>query len=141
MRLLFLDDERARHRHVQEATKGSDAQVTCVWDPEEAIKEIERGEFDLIMLDHDLGASRKGKEVSGVHVCQRIVELHPRNAGALFVIHSLNPPGAANMVRCLSRAGFRASHVPYAWLMLERSEEGWKINTAKYRAWKSKVTP
>src|SRR5678816_3455055 len=78
MRILFLDDDRNRHDFFREEVVDSWDEVDYVWDAKECIAHLENGgpssvdenglpkefkPYDLVCLDHDLGARHYVKEI------------------------------------------------------------------------------
>ena len=128
MRILFLDDNKERHKAFQQRAIG--CIVDYAWDADEAMTLLGSGkEYDLIMLDHDLGGpeaegfllddGKDGRTVAGF-----IAEQHPKHEKATIVVHSLNDAGGMIMISVLRNKGFIAHRVPFAWRMFEKTENG-----------------
>lgn len=129
-RILFLDDNHHRH-DVMVKNIGSGADLTRVFTARQAIYQIVRNRFDLIMLDHDLNDATNGQlvgdEQDGRFVCRTVAELFRieqendldfmcLTADTPVIIHSLNPAGAKSMESILKSAGMHTVHqIPFAW--------------------------
>lgn len=111
MKILFLDDMEIRHKTFAKKFKGND--ITFVKTAKEAIDVLSKDlEWDLICLDHDLGNRifiSSNDENSGYQVAKF---LEDKNLKCEIVIHSCNPIGAKNMMRCLPQADYK----PIFWL-------------------------
>lgn len=107
MKILFLDDDKDRHRKFRERTIG--CVVTFVFTYEEAIAALDAHVFDEAHLDHDLsemaaaGFPAHG-ERSGTDVAEHIAGMSPANRPKRIVIHSLNVNGSRRMESILRRA-------------------------------------
>ncbi|NKI33901.1 hypothetical protein HFP89_01820 [Wenzhouxiangella sp. XN79A] len=92
--------------------------------------------FAGILLDHDLDQSvamALEQQLSGLQVVERLVHRVDRDVPIL--IHSVNPPGARRMARCLLDHGFDVTRIPFdaltrarlrRWLEVVREE--WEAN-------------
>jgi CheY-like chemotaxis protein len=104
-RILFLDDNKERHRAVKPHFLHDEAYTTS-----DAIALLQKHNYDIVFLDHDL----EGKEMlapandllteykaeeTGFTVVKWIVANKP--VIPLIVVHSLNPAGAESMVSLL----------------------------------------
>ena len=87
---LFLDDER-------DTPPGF---VRVFW-PHEAIAVLERGDVELISLDHDLGDDARG---TGYDVLRWIEEAVVTSGfePPRIAIHSANPPARERMLRAIA---------------------------------------
>ncbi len=112
MRVLFLDDNDKRIALARENFKDDDLFV--VKSADECIELLGVNEsigkdFDLVMLDHDLGGESNGwgagSEKTGMDVVNWIVENKP--SIKRVVVHSWNPV-ATYMVDKLWRHGYKA---------------------------------
>jgi CheY-like chemotaxis protein len=102
-RVLILDDDECRHEVFRKLLD------SCfrvhVFTAQDAIKQLQTTQFDLVFLDHDLDMqSRDGVDPGcGMDVAEFInlhmsMDLHPK----LVLIHSWNKPAAnemANLIR------------------------------------------
>jgi CheY-like chemotaxis protein len=120
LKILFLDDEPYRHKEFAQKAVGN--VVIHVYTADEAIDVLESfpKDFDLIMLDHDLCDVDKGKtekfvQATGLKVARYIAANKKRFLPATIIVHSLNPPGAANMIAELLAVGLTCYHIPFAW--------------------------
>lgn len=110
MRVLFLDDDRERHRAFKANAIGHD--LVQAWSYEEALAALAGERFDQVFLDHDLsdqaamGQPRPG-ERTGLDVAILVATLPDEKRPHLVIIHSYNPDGARRMHRVLADAGMR----------------------------------
>jgi CheY-like chemotaxis protein len=120
-RVLFLDDDRERHRRFREAASGRGWWVEHVETAPDAIDKLRTYQYDAIFLDHDLsdedvmmapGAASHAP--TGMDVVSFLVaKPNNLNRNAQVVVHSLNAPAAEQMMRRLLDAGLQASRVPF----------------------------
>ncbi len=119
MKILFLDDDPVRHARFQKAHVGAD--VTYVWNSDDAIKELKENTketFDFVSLDHDLAAQKNMElppagEGSGYDVALFIASMPMDKQPKLAVIHSFNPEGARRMRIVLNKAGIHTMRIPF----------------------------
>ena len=108
MKVLFLDDDEARHERFRQAVHDSPA-VRYVHTAREARNAIAREKFDICFLDHDLGLTGSIED-DGYKVVQYIVGLaaeHSDHVPGQVIVHSANPVGSERMVNALRAAGIR----------------------------------
>jgi CheY-like chemotaxis protein len=98
MRILFLDDDSARHGLMQPVL--ADHEAWYAYDADRAIKLLDGERFDLVLLDHDLGlqAGNSGQTVVD-HIVAMSTERRPKRA----VVHSWNHDAAMRMANSLYR--------------------------------------
>jgi hypothetical protein len=118
MRILFLDDDPQRHLAFERASVGH--VVTHVGNARDALCVLGLGNLDLVYLDHDLGGEASqglllADAEDGRYVVRQLLGFAELFRRTLFVVHSLNPVGAAEMVAALREAGLAADRVPFAW--------------------------
>lgn len=96
-RILFLDDNKHRHRTIKPYLLHDEAFTAG-----EAIKLLQDKQYDIVFLDHDLGESEMvfsfSEEETGYTVAKWIAENKPKIP--LVVVHSLNYEGSNN-IACL----------------------------------------
>ncbi len=115
MKILILDDDGRRRRKF--ATKYDSEDLTHVYTSHDAIRVMEKHEFDYVFLDHDL----KGKIMepsgpgTGYEVAEWIANNSERKPSKMVFIHSLNHIGSAKMRNVLTGAGVEAMQVPHLW--------------------------
>lgn len=102
--LLFLDDDVARYDQLVNALPDNVGSLTWVSSAEAAIMTLKQRTFDVICLDHDLGASRD----CGCTVADFIAANKDRFKNTEFIIHSWNPDGAEVMHTVLWNAGLNS---------------------------------
>ena len=108
---LFLDDMEER-ASLFSKLYGSEKTI-FVTTAQEAILALERSEFDLVSLDHDLGGQvyQSSKEENcGMEVVRWIVEHKPKIDH--IVVHSWNVPASLRMASALSQVGYNVERVP-----------------------------
>lgn len=138
-RALFMDDDAARHRRIQEiATQFPNVELVRVWTVDEFEATIRASltpsaRYDAVLLDHDLMAedgwtwkqdghgkwrsrqyvmqSRQGMEA--VEVLEQLVRARAKHLPRFAVVHSWNSTKAPIMTRRLNAAGFQAVYVPF----------------------------
>lgn len=119
MKILILDDLETRHNTFKKRYDGAD--LFHAWNSYECMDIIQANDrFDLIHLDHDLDHFVMGMytqhEITGEFAARRIASLViscPEKVPNLVIIHSWNPPGAANMARILREAGVSVIIEPF----------------------------
>lgn len=113
MRVLFLDDDRERHRIFRQNAIGHD--LVQAWSYEDALAALAGERFDQVFLDHDLsdqaamGTPGPG-EKTGLDAAVLLAALPDDRRPQLVVIHSYNPAGAQRMAFVLGEAGYRRVH-------------------------------
>jgi len=120
IRILFLDDNPNRHSTMHQNCIG--AVVDHVHTAGEAINHLERKEYDLIMLDHDLSEDpdKMNSTPTGNDVASYMARHLVQHSDTPVVIHSLNPPGAQNMMNALHDGGYSdVSIIPFAWRKIQ----------------------
>ena len=112
MRILFLDDDPERQRRVRTALVGT--VLYAVETAADAIRVLSEHEFDVVMLDHDLGGEihQPSDETSGYGVAAAIANGDGKRPG-MVVIHSFNGPGAVKMMVVLSEAKIPTVWAPF----------------------------
>lgn len=106
MKILFLDDQLGRWDAFRENNPTADATWASSYC--DAVTLIEKNEYDLIYLDHDLGT-----KATGYTFAQYMVEQHIQ---CRFVVcHSMNPVGRVDMSSLLYGGGFNVLNCPHAW--------------------------
>lgn len=115
IKILILDDDDERvailHQNVQQH-----ALVTRVLEREHFQTMITRTDYDLVMLDHDLGGEYDNQRWNGSEAARFLAENKSVIGSRVIVIHSMNPVGSANMARIIGQAdGFEVFVVPWGW--------------------------
>ncbi len=118
MRVLVLDDNHNRLRAFRQRLIGH--VVVCVETAKEAIEQLEKEEFEIVFLDHDLGGEENVPSGPGTgwEVAQWLSEHEDRQPATIY-IHSFNGPGSKNMLSLLPRARY----VPGVWTMINNPED------------------
>ena len=106
MKILFLDDMKARHDAFDDYAKGHD--VSHAWTAEDAIRMLASESFDAASLDHDLAdehysAPYASPAMGGTAHSGRAVAREIARAGAPMrvMVHSFNPDGSREMCQIL----------------------------------------
>jgi CheY-like chemotaxis protein len=114
MRILFLDDDKIRHKAFKRMHIGS--VIKSVHTAKECIAALEIDEvYDVVSLDHDLGGEifAASDKNSGLEVARYIRDgLDKAKYPKRVIVHSMNPIGAKRMVQTIQDAG-----VPVVWKM------------------------
>ena len=112
---LILDDDVERHLHFRrifERKRWPFPHVaTTVF---EAARRLSIYKYQYVFLDHDLGYT--DSKATGMSLVQWIVNAvrtgKRRFSGTTFIVHSLNPVGAENMVQALMAVGLKVNRIP-----------------------------
>jgi hypothetical protein len=114
VRLLFLDDDVARHaafrRRALKLLKGRASQVIQTSDPREAVQILRTlgPHLSAVFLDRDLG-----QDLTGEYVARAMTKLPPGRRPKKVVVHSRNFFRAPSMVRALRAAGYHVIRAPF----------------------------
>ena len=104
-RILFLDDDKARHEHFDKLAKGADVMhVWTAWDCIDVLRDNPK--FDAVFLDHDLADfNTHGDDPGdGMDVAKFInLALSHDKIPDMIIIHSWNVPGAIAMEKEIKR--------------------------------------
>lgn len=112
-RILFLDDNKYRHKTVKPHLLHDEAYTV-----EQAVELLKTKKYDIIFLDHDLGGEEmvsSDREDTGMTVAKFMVE--EEILTELVVVHSCNPAGAANMTALLRQDGYEVMQIPFTALV------------------------
>lgn len=126
MRIFILEDDTQERIPVFKA-KLSEHELVFAETAQEAIKILEKQEFDLIFLDHDLGGQQMMsacEENTGSEVVRFMQTLHygPGRQWPTTIIHSLNVGCAKSMEQSLLRMQMSVHRIPWGNLK-ERLEQ------------------
>lgn len=100
MKILFLDDQSARHEAFADQYKGHE--IWHAYTLERFREHLSRVEkFDVISFDFDLGEHENGLDCAELMLQQHPFARWPRECW----VHSSNPPGADSLVHVLRTAG------------------------------------
>ncbi len=133
-RIFILDDNKKRHESFVKCAIGFSYEQA--YNAQEAISKLDKSEFDLILLDHDLDESLQNQIIEGIEdgrFVARWLAGQDKHRDTPVIIHSLNYEAAKEMVQILKDAKFNTVQaIPFAWQMIEKSEDGRIIvNTSK----------
>ena len=117
MKILILED--CPHRIQKFKAKfGIGNELTMVETASDCIKELGKGGWERVFLDHDLGGNQMvaSGDGTGYEVAKWIERnLSPENTSAEFYVHSLNPEGAVRMVQAIRAAKLQCFRTPFIW--------------------------
>lgn len=110
MKILVLEDNFERQEQFRKNLVGHN--VTITDSSKTAIEKLSSEKWDVLFLDHDLGGlvHVPSGENTGYEVAQ-LLEENKQFMPKYIIVHSLNEPGAKNIIRALSNA----IHIPFAW--------------------------
>jgi len=112
-KIFVLEDSIERIKEFQKYLAGKEVVYTD--DVDIAIRELRKTKFDLIFLDHDLDGKvfvDSTVEKTGYHVITCLAG--SINEETEVIVHSLNPTGAANMIKAHP---FNVVHIPFNLLL------------------------
>ena len=119
MHILFMDDDTDRYDRLRKKLPEA-IKITHCSDALTTMEAIRTNEYDLVMLDHDLGYGAPGGD--GIEVAKwlsRSRDEYKWKSGCTVIVHSLNPVGAGNMISELGRSSITADYIPGAWTRIE----------------------
>jgi len=86
---------------------------------EEAIKLLKQNEYDIILLDHDLGGEiyvNSNEQNTGFQVVKYMI-LNKLQQNSYIIIHSMNYIGAKLMLQNLLTNGYEAEIIPFSFIL------------------------
>lgn len=117
MRILILEDWEGRIKWFRTKFTGN---VDYAYTSPQANEFLQKNEYDVIFLDHDL--SDEHYELmhtpdavligTGVDTAKYIAE-NKCSPNAQIILHTLNPVGSNNMFAILKEAGYRVEKIPF----------------------------
>ena len=114
MKILILEDDRARIDKFREKLDVSGVSLTVTGIVSACIKSLELVKYNALFLDHDLDGKvyvpSEGPEPTGWHVAKWLNE-HPDRQPPIIVIHTLNYMGRMKMKEQLPNA----LELPFIW--------------------------
>jgi CheY-like chemotaxis protein len=113
LRVFILEDDD--NRIIKFRQNFINAKLTFAKKSKDAIKILQKqSPFDYIFLDHDLGGDQivKSGENTGYEVAKWLSENKIKKPKYGLFVHSLNKPGADNMI---GKLGY-GTYVPFAWM-------------------------
>lgn len=118
MKILFLDDDQERHKALTKQLCGKPADRA--YTAREAIAMLDANEYNLVMLDYDLGGPESENTMNeeaedGRMVARWIADNYERFRDTSFVVHSLNADGRKEMVSIIRHNGLYVRSIPFAW--------------------------
>jgi CheY-like chemotaxis protein len=128
-RILVLEDSLERHRQFKERfIENGSITYTIVENAEDCKALLLENEYDVIMLDHDLGGEifvDSNQKNTGAEVSRWIAENKSSIKGdPVFIIHSLNPNGSKIMEQTIKSEFHLVYRIPFVWLKHEFDKIG-----------------
>jgi CheY-like chemotaxis protein len=127
-RVLVLDDDEKRHDWFRDKAEALNWELHQAWTAEEAIESLDRNDFDLVFLDHDLEIGRlklgapynwgPNGTVAARHIAVMVAK--PRHVH----IHSVNRGGAAGMEKILRAAAVNVTRAEFGNFEVSTHAEG-----------------
>lgn len=107
-RIMILEDDTERTQQFRLHLAGRAHPVDVAEDVRRAKMLLSSDVYDMVFLDHDLGGQQmvESGEGTGYELAQWLESGRSKLAHhpALFIVHSLNPGGAWNIINALSTA-------------------------------------
>ena len=114
MKILFLDDDEARHEMFGELIHGRH-EIKKVYTADECIKQLKIGKWDMLFLDHDLGGKVFVESGTGTgYEVACYLEEFPKEQVDRTYIHSFNPTGAHKMGQAIPKAIIKPINIVYS---------------------------
>lgn len=113
-RVLILEDDPVRIKKFKSIMLGINAKADFTETASDAINKLKQEEYDLILLDHDLGGEiyvATENENTGSAVARWISENPFTYKYPIVIVHSLNPAGAEYMVSLIPHS----VRIPFIW--------------------------
>jgi CheY-like chemotaxis protein len=129
MNFLFLDDNPERTKTARSCYPAGIYTETA----KECIEKFqEKEDWDIVMLDHDLGGEiyvDSGREDCGMEVVRQICQ--NKKKVNIIIVHTLNHPAAEEMIRKLIDAGYKdVRRIPFTdkvyWQKIISEMKGYK---------------
>ena len=115
MKILIVDDQNERHYGFR-LIYYPKHEMRKAFTVKNAIAELEKSNFDLIHLDHDLqdfehfNDGRKPLEHTGMEICKYLIN---KQYTGKVIIHSWNTVAALQMKKMFEDNGINVSYEPY----------------------------
>lgn len=119
-RVLVLEDDPQRHDQFKDRfIENGNISYTIVETAEECICLLSSNEYELVMLDHDLGGEvfvASSNKNTGAEVARWIAENYDNISGEpTFIVHSLNPGGSELMEGVIKKVTDSVCRIPFVW--------------------------
>ena len=110
MKILILEDNFERQEQFRKNLSGHNIEITD--SSKVAIEKLTNEKYQLLFLDHDLGGlvGVESGENTGYEVAE-FLKFNNQHMPQNIIVHSLNVPGAQNIIAALPNA----VHIPFAW--------------------------
>jgi CheY-like chemotaxis protein len=130
MRIFILEDEIYQHPRKQILSALAQHELVVATSCEDA-KEKFSGQFDLLLLDHDMRGFFDSSDFpnTGYKFCEWLVK-QPFLDIPQVILHSQNPRGRGNMAKLLTQHGFVPCEFPFSQSYVEYLK---KINKLRGR--------
>lgn len=121
MKILIIDDQSERHFGYRSIYYPQN-EMRKAFTVKSAIAELERFNFDLVHLDHDLqdfenfNDGRKPIEHTGMEICKYLIN---KQYSGKVIIHSWNTVAAHQMKKMFEDNGIDVSYEPYSIAKIE----------------------
>jgi len=130
MNILFLDDSKSRITKFEyefyTRKMNEKNSLDVVETSADCIKKLQEKDYDVILLDHDLGGEvfvDSSREDTGAEVVRWIISnKKPESIKQIFV-HSHNEPARLQMVKSLKASGFQSIEAPFIHIDYSRLKE------------------
>jgi CheY-like chemotaxis protein len=112
--VLFLDDDHMRIDAIRARLASVPCELTVVETADECIARLRANQYDLVMLDHDLGGETfcdSSREDCGMEVVRWLKG--NRGAHKFFMVHTMNAVAAAAMYLELNAMGYPVEQAPF----------------------------
>jgi CheY-like chemotaxis protein len=103
MKILFMDDNKYRLQQLKSAMTVC-ADFVYAMTSYAAIEAMEKNDFDVLLLDHDLNLEHDHPTEDGRAVARWITEHPDRVKDARIIIHSYNAEGAYEMYAIITKS-------------------------------------
>lgn len=122
MRIFIVEDDKWRNASFKK--RFIQHELIIIDNAPEAISFLEKDrDFDIFCLDHDLGHRAwvdSNDANTGYQVAKYLINCQEELKDKLFLVHSLNAPGAENIISLLKSNGFNdVRYYPGLWLLHE----------------------
>ena len=121
MNIFILEDNDQRIKFFRKLFL--DHNVICSTTVDDAIETVDSLEFDMIMLDHDLGGKLGMgfmQDKTGLGLVDYIIDKDSQK-NTSYIIHSQNPVGAVRMLNALRDSGRKVRIKPFTLIYSEQS--------------------
>ena len=108
MKILILEDDKNRIDFFKKHFNRHE--LIFVDSCRSALNNLYNQKFDIVYVDHDIPSDNPNN--NGYKLIKKVVESKLQKK-ASFLIHSMNPVGANNMLKTLQHNGYDAHWIPF----------------------------